>query len=148
LLDFFDYILICYNYRIDIINYKDKFSKVKSLKYFKFELINIIGLSSNRIILGLYDSEKKESIIREHLLRIEDLENNKNIFDCIGQGILEFKKIKNIIKINESKILTNIKNDSCIIFERKNEVSEMLKKALMISNKIKEIIVNNKDIIA
>jgi len=42
LLDFFDYILICYNYRIDIINYKDKFSKVKSLKYFKFELINII----------------------------------------------------------------------------------------------------------
>ena len=41
----------------------------------------MIELSSNRIILGLYDNIKKESIIREQLLRIEDLENNLDKFD-------------------------------------------------------------------
>jgi hypothetical protein len=64
-------------------------------------LTNIIILSSNRIILGLYDSKKNESIIREHILRIEDLQNNKEKFDCLGEGKIKEKKIINFIKINE-----------------------------------------------
>ena len=99
----------------------------------------MIELSSNRIILGLYDSNKKESIIREQLLRIEDLENNLDKFDCIGQGNLENEMIENIIKINESQILINIKNNFCIIYERKNEISEKLKKELKDINKNKLI---------
>ena len=85
-------------------------------------------LSSKRIILGLYDSEKNESIIREHLLRIKDVKNNIERFYFIGQGILESYKIDEIIKINEAQILINLKNDSLLIYERINEINEKLKK--------------------
>ena len=37
--------------------------------------------------------------------------------------------MENIIKINESKILINYKNEFCNIYERKNEVSEKLKES-------------------
>ena len=145
LLVFYDCIIICFNTRIVIINYKEEQLKIKSFNFFDYEIINIIILSSNRIILELYDSEKNESYIREHLLRIEDLQNNIDRFDCIGQGILESKKIDNIIKINESQILINVKNDSLIIYERKNEVSVLLKQNLNLINiNNKEIIENNR----
>ena len=84
-------------------------------------------LSSKRIILGLHDSEKNESIIREHLLRIKDVKNNIERFYFIGQGILESYKIDEIIKINEAQILINLKNDSLLIYERINEINEKLK---------------------
>ena len=134
LLIFYDYILISYDHRIDIINYQKRPFNLRSLKYFDFEITNMIVLSSNRIILGLYDSNKKESFIRDHLLRIEDLQNNLDKFDCIGQGNLENVKNENIIKINESQILINIKNNACAIYERKNEVSDSLQKNLMAIN--------------
>ena len=73
LLVFDYYIIIGYNFRIDIYNYEDEAFKIKSLEYFDFKLTNIIILSDNRIILGLFDSKKNESIIRELNLRIEDL---------------------------------------------------------------------------
>ena len=85
-------------------------------------------LSSKRIILGLHDSEKNESIIREHLLRIKDVKNNIERFYFIGQEILESYKIDEIIKINEAQILINLKNDSLLIYERTNEINEKLKK--------------------
>ena len=141
LLVFNNYIIVGYNTRIDFFNYKEKKFNISSLKFFDFEIINIITLSSNKIILGLYNSEKKESIIREHLLRIKDLQNNIERFDCIGQGILESKKIDNIIKINEAQILTNVKTDTLIIYERKNEISEKLKESLNLIND------NNKELI-
>ena len=139
LLIFYDYILIAYDHRLDIINYQKRPFNLRSLKYFDFEITNMIVLSSNRIILGLYDSNKKESFIRDHLLRIEDLQNNKDKFDCIGQGNLENEKIENIIKINESQILINTKNNTCAIYERKNEVSDSLQKNLMAINNHEEL---------
>ena len=138
LLVFNDYILVAFNWRLDIIYFKDKNLNLKSFKYFDFEIKQLIILSSNRLIIGFNDSEKKESIIREHLLRIKDLQNDINQFDCIGQGIVKSQKIENIIKINESQILINIRNNSCLIFERKNEVSEKLKKSLIANGKIKK----------
>ena len=138
LLVFNDYILVAFNWRLDIIYFKDKNLNLKSFKYFDFEIKQLIILSSNRLIIGFNDSEKKESIIREHLLRIKDLQNDRNQFDCIGQGIVKSQKIENIIKINESQILINIRNNSCLIFERKNEVSEKLKKSLIANGKIKK----------
>ena len=128
---FYDYLIIGYDYRIDIINYLKKPFITKSLEYFNFLITNIIKLSSNRIILGLYDSKNKESIIREHILRIEDLQNNKDKFESIGLGKLENENIENIIKINESQLLINIKNKSCFIYERKNEMGEKLNNKLI-----------------
>ncbi len=138
LLIFNDYIILGFNQRIDIINYKDKNIYIKSLKYFDFEIKQIISLSSNRIILGFHDPKNKDSIIREQLLSIRDLKNEIIQFDCIGQGILENEKIENIIKINESQILINVKNKYCLIYERKNEVSEKLKQSLIALGKYKE----------
>ena len=138
LLIFNDYIILGFNLRIDIINYKDKNIYIKSLKYFDFEINQIISLSSNRLILGFHDPKNKDSIIREQLLSIRDLKNEIIQFDCIGQGILENEKIENIIKINESQILINVKNKYCLIYERKNEVSEKLKQSLIALGKYKE----------
>ena len=145
LLVFNNYFIIGYNSRIDIIYDNQGTLNTNSLNFFDYEIINITLLSSNRIILGLYDSEKKESIIREHLLRIKDVKNNIERFDCIGQGILESKKIDNIIKINEAQILINIKNDSLFIYERTNEISEKLKAKLnLINSKNQELIEKTK----
>ena len=134
---FYDYILICYNSCIDIFIYLDNTNKIsKYLNYFDFELTNIIILSSNRIILGLYNKKKNESIIREHILRIEDLQNNEEKFDCLGEGIINEKKIINFIKINESQILINKENDSYMIYERKSEVGDIIRKGLKINENI------------
>ena len=140
LLLFYDYIIIGYNHRIDFINYQKPHFIIQSLSYFNFEISNMIILSSNRIILGYYDYDKKESIIREHLLRVEDLQNNKDNLDCIGLGTLENEKIENILKINESQVLINIKNKYCAVYERNNQVSDKLKQKLM------DIGIENKEI--
>ena len=146
LLIFYDYIIIGYDYRVDVIYYIQKPFEIKSFEYFDFLITNIIVLNSNRIILGLYDSEKKESIIREQLLRIEDLQNNRDKFESIGCGNLEKGKIENILKINESQVLINVKDSSCIIFERKNKIGEKFQKKLMNeNNNINNITNNNND---
>ena len=136
LLIFHEYIVVGYDYRIDFIYYQKKPFIVRSLKFFDFEITHLIILSNDRIILGLYDSEQNEAIIRENLLNIEDLKNKTDKFDCVGEGKLESKKIENIVKIKESQILINIKNSSFIIYERKNEISEKLKESL---NRINEV---------
>ena len=125
-----NYILICYNCRIDILNYLEKTFNIQSLEFFDYEITNIIELTSDRIIIGLYDPEQNQSFIREHLFRVDNFKKNLGKFDCIGQGKLKFSKIENILKINESQILINTK-DNCIIYKRKNEVSELLKESLL-----------------
>ena len=46
-----------------------------------------------------------------------------------------------VLKVNESQILIHIKNNFCIIYERKNQISEKLKKELKDINNIDK---NNK----
>ena len=129
---FNDYILICFNSCIDIFKYKDEIcNNIITFDHFDYEITKMLVLSSDRIILGFYDSIRRESILREHILRTIDLENNKNKFDCIGNSEFESFQIDNIIKIYEYKILMKTKNDSCIIYERKNEFSEKLKESLI-----------------
>ena len=135
-----------FNIKIDIIDSKIK-NNIKSFKFFDYDITNIFILSSNKIILGFYDSLKKSSIIRENLLRIEDIKKGKDKFDCIGQGKMEDFNMENIIKINQAQILINVKNNFCVIYERKNEFSEMLKEDLIENGLIKEeniININNK----
>ena len=128
-----DYILICFNSCIDIYSYQNEILNfIKTFDHFDYEITNILFLSSERIILGFYDYERKRSTIREHLLRKSDIENNKNKFDCIGKSEFVSYKIDNIIKIYDYKILIkSIDNSSISIYERKNEVSELLKESLI-----------------
>ena len=65
------------------------------------------------------------------------MQNNNNIFDCIGLGNLENKKIENIIKINESQILLNVKNESCYIYQKSNELSDKLRQSITELDEIK-----------
>ena len=139
LIIFNEYIIICYNSKIDIINYKDKELAIKSLKFFDYEITNIMQLSSDRIIIGLYDPEQNQSIIREHVLRVGDLKKNLDKFDCIGQGKLKLSKIENILKINDSHILINTK-DNCMIYKKKNKVIELIKENLLLDIKENKII--------
>ena len=128
---FNDYFLICFNSYIDIYSYKDKKEKIRTLDYFDYEITNILVLSHNSIILGFYEPIRKKSIIREHLLRTSDFEKKINKFDCIGKSKFDTHLIDNIIKVNESKILVKTENNTCIFYERKNEVSENLKGSLI-----------------
>ena len=134
LIIFYDYILICYDHQLDIINYQEKDFQIKTLKIFDYEITNIIQLSSDKIILGLYDSKHNKSFIRENLLKVEDLKNNTYKFDTILQGALKSNEIKDILKINEYQILIK-RNSICIIYERKNEVCKLLKEYLFDDNK-------------
>ena len=59
------------------------------------------------------------------------LHNDSCRFDCIGEGKLKLQKIGDIIKINEAQILINVNNNHCIIYERKNVISEKLKENLL-----------------
>ena len=128
---FNDYLLICFNSYIDIYSFIEKKEKIRTFDYFDYEITNILVLSHNSIILGFYDHIRKNSTMREHLLRISDLENNKNKFDCIGKSKFDTYNINNIIKINESKIFVKSNKDTCIFYERKNEVAEKLKESLI-----------------
>ena len=143
LLVFYDYIIIGYNYRVDIINYIQRPFQIKTFEYFDFMITNIIVLASNRILLGLYDSEKRESIIREQILRIEDLQNNLDKFESIGCGNLKNETIDNILKMNESQVLINVKNSYCIVYERKNKIGEKFQKKLMNGNNYINYITDN-----
>ena len=125
------YFLICFNSHIDIYSYKNKKEKIRTFDYFDYEITNILVLSYNSIILGFYDPIRKSSNIREHLLKINDLENNINKFDCIGKSKFDACVIDNIIKINESKIIMKSDKNNCTIYEKKNEISENLKESLM-----------------
>ena len=139
---FNDYILVAFNSCIDIYQYKNRRCSIKTFNYFDYEITEISVLSNDKLILGLYDPITKSSTFREHLLRSNDLKNSKNKFDCIGRAKFEPKKMDNIIKINESKILINYKNEFCNIYEKKNEVSEKLKESLMdicITQQVKSI---------
>ena len=145
LIIFNGYIFIGYNHRIDVINYQNNNANILSFKFFDYEITNIIIFSSNKIILGFYDSEQNKSIIREHILRDEDLKNNLTKFDCIGQGRIENNNIENILKIYTSRILIKVKNNSCLIYERKNETSEILKETLLASDN-SQIIIQKEEI--
>ena len=64
LFTFQEFILVAYDYRIDYINFQKWTYKVRSFRFFDFEITNMVILSNDKIILGLYDYEKKEAIIR------------------------------------------------------------------------------------
>jgi len=131
-----NYILFSFNNRIDLINYLDMKKVTSFYLDLNFTLTNILKISSNKIILGLYNEKTNESIIKELSVKLEDKELK---FECIGKGIGKGKN-ETILKINESKILLNVKDDLLIILEKKYEMTD-----IYIPNYIEENLSNKQD---
>ena len=98
------------------------------------KLTNIINFNNDKLLLGLYDEEKKISIIRELALK------SSKYPSVISEGKYDDKKgknIKNILEINDRYILVNTAEDQLILFKKKNEVSKIFKKEYNRYNKEK-----------
>ena len=108
----------CYIYLIDFMS---KNKEILSF-YLILELTKIINITSDKIMLSLYDKEKNVCFIREFKIKFIKLN-----FECIGEGFCENKKIENIVMINPSKIITKIKNNPFLIWEKLNIINESYK---------------------
>jgi hypothetical protein len=98
-----NYFIIIYDFSIDIFDHMLEEKKVTTF-YFDLDikLTNIFKISKNKFIIGFYNNQNNENIIRE--LKI-DFDGKKINLDCIGEGKSQCGEIMNIIKYNESKIL-------------------------------------------
>ena len=131
-----NYILIASDYRINILNITETKKQIRIYFEMTKKITNIVSISSNRFILGLYDSEKKESIIREYL--INEKEHKINL-EIIGIGKLKDIIIAKIIKINELKLLVKAENGALIIIEKLCKFRELLKEKNLLKEDEEEI---------
>ena len=132
-----NYLLIAGDGYINLINYASKNTEVLSFFLCK-EITKIIDFRSDILMIALYDSDRKESIIRE--LNININEKNQHKFECIGEGFCDNKKIENIIKINTHKIITKIKDNPFLIWEKKEKIFENYIPSYIKNEEKKEII--------
>ena len=134
-----NHIIIASNSKIDIYSINDNYE----LKYFyEIEMIitNIISISSNRFILGLYNSKETESIIREYIIK----EDNQIIkFELVGVGKFKNITIDKIIKINESNLIVRTTDGSLCFIEKISKFKELLKANNLLKNEEKEIEIEN-----
>ena len=91
--------------------------------YLENKLTNIIKFKGEELIIGLYDENKKNSIIREIYINYENDSFNPYI---LGEGKID-NYIKKIIEINKSNILVNIRNGKLFIMEKENETDTIFK---------------------
>ena len=137
-----NYVLIASDYAIDVLNITEEKKKIRIYFEMTKKITNIISISSNRFILGLYDSEEKESIIREYLINEK---GNKINLEIIGIGKLKDIKID---KINESKLIVKAENGALIITEKLCKFRELLKEKNILKEdeeeiNVEEININN-----
>jgi len=123
LINYESYFIIIYDFTIDIFDYISEEKKISTF-YLDNKLTNIIRLSNNKFIVGLYNNENNENIIRELKICFDGKKIN---LDCIGEGKSQYGEIKNIIKYSESKILANLKDNSFVILEKYYENNESYK---------------------
>ena len=122
---FGNYALIGFEFSFDIINFENKSILSISLSFDdNFRMTNIINISEDRILLGLYNAKESKSYIRELILKQD---NDQIKIDNYGEGKMKNQILKNIIKINQFQVLVNLGENFFYIFERKSEVTEMLK---------------------
>ena len=136
-----NYFLMANVNQIGNVNFSKEYQKIKFMFDLKFQITNIINITFNKFILGLYDSEKNESIIREFI--INETENGEINFECIGEGRFEKIIIENIIIINESKILARTTNGKYIIIQKYSKLKEIFEYKKILKEEEKEI--NNKN---
>ena len=80
-----NYLLIAGESNIYFINYMSKNNEILSF-YLYHELTNVINIAQDRLIIGLFNNENNQSIIREFNIYFK----GKNInFECICEGFCE-----------------------------------------------------------
>ena len=123
--------------QIGKVNFGEECHKIKFMFDIKIKITNIINITFNKFILGLYDSEKNESLIREFI--INEAEDGEINFECIGEGRFEQITIENIIIINESKILARTTNGKYIIIQKYSKLKEIFEYKKILKEEEKEI---------
>ena len=103
------------------VDYYEK--KICTSFYLENKLTNIIKFKDEELIIGLYEANKKNSIIREIYINYENDSFNPYI---LGEGKID-NYIKKIIEINKSNILVNIRNGKLFIMEKENETDTIFK---------------------
>ena len=88
-------------------------------------------MKNNNFIISLYNSKKKETILREYHLKI--FPNFIN-FECLGEGKFPEIIIDNLFKLKENQILTKIDN-KLITFERMSKLIQFFKNKNIIKEK-------------
>ena len=88
-------------------------------------------MKNNNFIISLYNSKKKETILREYHLKI--FPNFIN-FECLGEGKFPEIIIDNLFKLKENQILTKIDNE-LITFERMPKLIQFFKNKNIIKEK-------------
>ena len=105
---FENYLFVTGEHEIYIIDSMSPNKEILSF-YLIFKLEKLIKISFNKILISLYNEDKNESLIREFKIYKK---NNKLNFDCIGEGFCEKTKIYGLVKINSSKIITKVNENS------------------------------------
>ena len=121
-----NYIFLIFECRINIFKFTDKITKIKLYFETIFKIKNIININYNRFILGLYNSEENESIIREYVIHDNEKENKINL-EILADG--KFGKIiveKNIV-INNSKLILKAQENKFIIIGKISGLKEFFK---------------------
>ena len=104
---FKDFLLIAFITSIKIFYIPDLSFENYELKIY-FQIKNILSMKNNNFIISLYNSKKKETILREYHLKI--FPNFIN-FECLGEGKFPEIIIDNLFKLKENQILTKIDNE-------------------------------------
>ena len=138
-----NYLLIAGEYYINLINYILKNKEVLSF-YLCNELTKIMDVTSDKLMISVYDNDKNDSIIRELNINIKEKKIN---VECIGEGFCDNKKIENIVKINTHKIITKIKDNPFLIWEKKEEIFDSYIPSYIKNEEKKELKEEKKNII-
>ena len=131
---FENYLLIPGEYDIYIIDFMSQKKEILSF-YLILKLEKIINISYDKFMIGLYNEDKNESLIRELKLCIK---NNKINFDCIGEGFCDKAKIYNLIKINSSKVITKIDDDLFSTWIKIDEINQIYEPKYFVEENINE----------
>ena len=118
---FENYLFVTGDYEIYIIDSTSPNKEILSF-YLIFKLQKLIKISFDKILISLYNEDKNESLIREFKIYTK---NNKLNFDCIGEGFCEKTKIYDLIKINSSKIITKVNENSFSTWIKKDEIDNI-----------------------
>ena len=135
MISFENYLLIPGEYDIYIIDFMSPEKEILSF-YLILKLEKIINISYDKFMIGLYNEDKNESLIRELKLCIK---NNKINFDCIGEGFCDNEKIYNLIKINSSKVITKIDDNLFSTWIKIDEINQIYEPKYFVEENINEI---------
>ena len=122
-----NYIYIFFEEYVYIYNYMEEQPIRKTKFKFFSKISNIINISSDKILILFYNKQKKEIFtIREYHVYLGEYKTAK--FDCIGEGFIQLKMVKQIINIDDHKILIKEIKGPLLIIVKISEISQLFKR--------------------